>query len=47
MNYRVDREATFGMLKGMNTIESGMQLKKLVIFILEQISLKREFSSSI
>lgn len=39
MNYSVHREAT-GMLKGPSTMESGMQSKKLVMFILEKISLK-------
>jgi len=40
MNYSVHREAS-RMMKGLSAMESGMQSKKFIIFILEKISLKR------
>lgn len=46
MNCSLHREAS-GMMEVLNAMQSGMQSKKLVILILEKISLKRGNFSNI
>lgn len=41
MTCSVDREATFGIPEGLSTMESGLQLKELVMLILDKITLTR------